>query len=562
MVQKAVEMGASRLQPVLTRHTQVSRVNVERMRANVIEAAEQCGILSLAEVAEPVALDRYLDRRESKRLLVFCDEAADIGNPIEALQQGLTAADGIDVLIGPEGGFAEEERALLLRQPRTLRLSLGPRILRADTAGVAALALVQAALGDWRGPGSLKPGLPAPPGKPPPINSVGQSLSKPRLGHAKACARARKRPETNPGTRFFRIFGRKMTVTAAARGAAGSAAWADALLLSFAQGGYVQAHPGILQPAEPFLDLSGEDIRKSLYLTTDASGEELCLRPDLTIPVARDYLASGRAGQPAGFCYLGPVFRYRGGSPSEFLQAGIESFGRQDRAAADAEMLALALEATTAFGLKDVEIRTGDVALFTALIDALNLYPVWRRRLIKDFNRKVSLTDDIERLTLAAAPGRNEYEGVLAALAGSDRKAALALVTDLMSIAGTTNVGGRTVAEIADRFLEQSTLKGGALPRDALDIIKRFLAIAGDPDESVAQLRALAADAKLDLAAAIDQLESRVGFMAARGIDTKRVRFSTSFGRGLDYYTGFEFELHARRATASSRWWRAGAMTA
>jgi len=240
------------------------------------------------------------------------------------------------------------------------------------------------------------------------------------------------------------------------------------------------------------------------------------------------------------------VFRYRGGSPSEFLQAGIESFGRQDRAAADAEMLALALEATTAFGLKDVEIRTGDVALFTALIDALNLYPVWRRRLIKDFNRKVSLTDDIERLTLATAPGRNEYEGVLAALAGSDRKAALALVTDLMSIAGTTNVGGRTVAEIADRFLEQSTLKGGALPRDALNIIKRFLAIAGDPDESVAQLRALAADAKLDLAAAIDQLESRVGFMAARGIDTKLVRFSTSFGRGLDYYTGFEFELHAK----------------
>jgi 16S rRNA (uracil1498-N3)-methyltransferase len=150
MVQKAVEMGASALQPVLTRHTQVSRVNVERMRANVIEAAEQCSILSLAAVAEPVALDRFLEKRETSRLLVFCDEAADIGNPIEALQQGLTATAGIDVLIGPEGGFAEEERALLLRQPRTLRLSLGPRILRADTAGVAALALVQAALGDWR----------------------------------------------------------------------------------------------------------------------------------------------------------------------------------------------------------------------------------------------------------------------------------------------------------------------------------------------------------------------------------------------------------------------------
>ena len=153
MVQKAVEMGASALQPVLTRHTQVSRVNVERMRANVVEAAEQCGILSLAAVAEPVALDRFLEKRETSRLLVFCDEAADIGNPIKALQQGLSATEGIDVVIGPEGGFADEERALLLRQPRTLRLSLGPRILRADTAGVAALALVQAALGDWTGPG-------------------------------------------------------------------------------------------------------------------------------------------------------------------------------------------------------------------------------------------------------------------------------------------------------------------------------------------------------------------------------------------------------------------------
>jgi ATP phosphoribosyltransferase regulatory subunit len=327
---------------------------------------------------------------------------------------------------------------------------------------------------------------------------------------------------------------------------AGFAAWADALLKPFAQAGYVHSQPAILQPAEPFLDLSGEDIRRSLYLTSDPDGEELCLRPDLTIPVARDYLASKQAGEPAGFSYLGPVFRYRNARPSEFLQAGVESFGRQDRAAADAEILALALEATAAFGLTDLEIRTGDVALFNALIDALDLYPVWRRRLIKDFNRKISLEQDIEQLTVVTGPDHQEYQGVLAALAGSDRKAALALVTDLMSIAGTTNVGGRTVAEIADRFLEQSTLKGGALPRDALTIIKRFLSIAGDPDDAVAQLRKLADDAKLNITAAIDQLESRVGFMAARGIDTGATRFSTAFGRGLDYYTGFEFELHSK----------------
>ncbi|HLX14375.1 MAG TPA: 16S rRNA (uracil(1498)-N(3))-methyltransferase [Bradyrhizobium sp.] len=153
MVQKAVEMGACSLQPVLTRFTQVSRVNGERMRANVIEAAEQCGILSIADVADPVPLDRFLNGRDARRLLVFCDEAADVANPLRALQ-GEAAADGVDILIGPEGGFAEEERALLLMQPRILRLSLGPRILRADTAGVAALALVQTALGDWTAAGA------------------------------------------------------------------------------------------------------------------------------------------------------------------------------------------------------------------------------------------------------------------------------------------------------------------------------------------------------------------------------------------------------------------------
>ncbi|HWL31187.1 MAG TPA: ATP phosphoribosyltransferase regulatory subunit [Xanthobacteraceae bacterium] len=323
----------------------------------------------------------------------------------------------------------------------------------------------------------------------------------------------------------------------------GSAAWANAFLSAFLDAGYTHAHPPILQPAEPFLDLSGEGIRRSLYLTSDPGGDELCLRPDLTIPVAREYLASKKAGEVAGYCYLGPVFRYRSDMPREFLQAGVESFGREDRAAADAEMLALACEATAAVGVSDVEIRTGDVALFVALIDALDLLPVWKRRLLKDFNRKRALAQDLENLNPGRGHGPGEYEGVLAALAGSDRKAALALVTDLMSIAGATAVGGRSVAEIADRFLEQSTLKSGALPPSALQSIQRFLAISGTPAEALKALRALAADTGLKLGAAIDQFEERTRIMEARGIDISKIQFSTSFGRGLDYYTGFEFEL-------------------
>jgi ATP phosphoribosyltransferase regulatory subunit len=332
----------------------------------------------------------------------------------------------------------------------------------------------------------------------------------------------------------------------AAASARGAASRAEALLASFAAAGYAPAQPSILQPAEPFLDLSGEDIRKSLYLTTNPTGDELCLRPDLTIPVARDYLASASAGQATGFCYLGPVFRYRDDKPSEFVQAGVESFGRKDSAAADAEMLALGLEATAAFGIPNVEVRTGDVGLFAALITALDLAPVWKRRLMKDFNRKISLAQDLQRMTLATSASRTDYHGVLAALAGSDRKAALALVSDLISIAGATNLSGRTNAEIADRFLEQSTMAGGALPKETVAAIERFLSISGEPDAAVAQLRRLASDAKLEISAAIDLLETRIGFMAARGLDIPKVRFATSFGRGIDYYTGFEFELHAK----------------
>jgi ATP phosphoribosyltransferase regulatory subunit len=329
--------------------------------------------------------------------------------------------------------------------------------------------------------------------------------------------------------------------------AAASDARAEALVSSYERAGYARVKPAILQPAEPFLDLSGEDIRKRMFLTATPGGdEEFCLRPDLTIPVSRDYLASSEAGKPAGLCYLGPVFRHRSDAPAEFLQAGIESFGRVDKAAADAEMLTLGLEATAHYGLAQADIQIGDVALFSSLIAALDLPAAWKRRLVKDFNRKANLALDLDRLTLGGGNGRPEYQGVLAALAGSDPKGAHALVTDLLSIAGINAVGGRSVAEIAERFLEQSALGASTrLPKDVRGLIERFLAVAGDPDEAAAELRTLAAEAGMNgaLGSALDLFESRTGFLAAQGIDLKRVRFSTAFGRGFDYYTGFVFEL-------------------
>jgi ATP phosphoribosyltransferase regulatory subunit len=327
--------------------------------------------------------------------------------------------------------------------------------------------------------------------------------------------------------------------------ATGPDARAPTLLASYMRAGYARTEPPVLQPAEPFLDLSGEDIRRRMFLTTDPDGRELCLRPDLTIPVSRDYLASSSAGKAAGFCYLGTVFRHREGLASEFLQAGIESFARADKAAADAEMLALGLEATTQYGVTAPVVRIGDVGLFSAFVAALDLAPAWKRRLIKDFNRKSSLKHDLDQLTLASANGSMEYQGVLAALAGSDPKAAHHLVTDLLSIAGIATVGGRSVAEIADRFLEQSALNAPTrLPRETRALIERFLSVAGDPDEAAGELRTLASDARIDLSAALDLFETRTGFLAARGVDVRAIKFATDFGRGFDYYTGFVFELH------------------
>ena len=151
VVQKAVEMGAARLRPVITRRTQVSRLNLDRMRANAIEAAEQCGVLRVPEVEAEVPFERMIAAWPADRLLVFCDEGAEIADPLAALRAA--AGGGIEraaLLIGPEGGFDEKERALALQAPHVVRVSLGPRILRADTAAVAGMALIQSIFGDWR----------------------------------------------------------------------------------------------------------------------------------------------------------------------------------------------------------------------------------------------------------------------------------------------------------------------------------------------------------------------------------------------------------------------------
>jgi ATP phosphoribosyltransferase regulatory subunit len=315
--------------------------------------------------------------------------------------------------------------------------------------------------------------------------------------------------------------------------------YTEAVLARLAAAGYARVEPPVLQPAAIFFD-SGEDLRGQLYLTADESGADYCLRPEYTIPVSRHYLASPEAGGQAAFSYLGPVFRFRAGDSSEFTQAGIESFGRLDREAADAETLTLALDAARLAPGPGLEIRIGDTALFSGLLEALDLAPQWRRRITRGHIQGKSLQSILHAPLNDQA---RDHSGVLALLDGADKKGARALVEDLLSIAGIAAVGGRTPAEIADRFLEQAAIRSGAgLSAEKAAIIETFLSVAGDPDRSAKELRVLARDAGLDLTAILDSFELRLGFIAALGLDVAGLSFATAFTRNLDYYTGFVFE--------------------
>lgn len=324
-----------------------------------------------------------------------------------------------------------------------------------------------------------------------------------------------------------------------------------AILAHFQREGFARREPRLLQPAGVFLDRSGEDFRGRLYLTSDGSGAEFCLRPEYTIPVCLDYLASAEAGHPAAYAYGGSIFRAPEGGASglgEFMQAGLESFGRDDREAADAEILAAALDAARAAGVHDLKVRIGDAGLVAAFLDRLDLPPVWRRRVEAGHARGQPLA---EIFTPPVRDGGAEQAGVLAALAKVDPQDARRLVEDLLSIAGITAVGGRSAGEIAERFLDQATLaEGAAVSAEKRAICEAFFEIEGAPDAAASALRRLAVHAKLDLDAALDAFDTRSGFIAARGLALDDMRFSANFARHLDYYSGFVFE--ARHTNAQS----------
>lgn len=320
----------------------------------------------------------------------------------------------------------------------------------------------------------------------------------------------------------------------------------DALLDLFRQHGCERVDTPVLQPASVFLDLSGEDIRRRLLLTQDAEGTELCLRPEYTIPVCRQHLARRRAG--GRYCYLGPVFRQRSEEGSEFDQAGVEWLGTaEEAAAADAAVFDIAVQGLRLFPGQDVEIVVGDMGLLEAVLVALELPASARRRLV----RALSAGHAVDKAI--ASEGRapvSDYAGLLAAIEGQDPRAAKAFVEDVISIAGIAPVGGRSAAEIAERFLSRAANRGGGMTREAREVLRRYLAIDASLEEAASAIRQLARETGLDLAVPLGALEERSRSFAARGLDLGGIRFWARFARSLDYYTGFIFEIRGGPAPA------------
>ena len=330
-------------------------------------------------------------------------------------------------------------------------------------------------------------------------------------------------------------------------------AQAAALVDVFKAAGYEQVAPSVIQPADVFLDQIGERIRSRTYVFTDLAGEELCLRPDLTVPVSRLYLERHpNADVGARFCYNGPAFRFQPSEatqvhPREFRQAGIECFGVRDRESADVEVVLLAVEAVRAAGLNSFSLRFGDIALFYALLDALELPERWRLKLRHYFWRPPVFHALLAKLAKGERPQENGPVTALALkLGGESTERAEQLVASYLDSEGLPLAGNRALSEITARLLDLAAdLRSDPLRKEVATVIDYYLAISAPPKEAADRIAMIAKGAGIDLRAALDATVRRFQRLEEAGIDLGRATFATEFGRDLEYYTGLVFQIEA-----------------
>jgi ATP phosphoribosyltransferase regulatory subunit len=321
---------------------------------------------------------------------------------------------------------------------------------------------------------------------------------------------------------------------------------AEAILGVLKARGYACVEPSVLQPAEIFLDRSGEEIRRRTFVLTDPSGRDLCLRPDLTIPVCRMHVERG-GKYPARLCYNGLAFRHQPGEPdrpAQFYQAGVELLGAKDRRATDNEVASVVNEAVQAAGLSQFDMKIGDLGLFSALIDALDVPMQWRGRLKRHFWRAGYFEALLEKLSRG---GASDAQRLLAHLGNLELADSRSAFEGLMDLLGEAPHGARTREEIVERLMEQAADAASIRLDPAIArLIANVLNVSGPAPKALAEIRKLVKAARVDLSEPLEAMEARMAALKPLNIDPSRVTFAARFGRNMEYYTGFVFELWSR----------------
>jgi ATP phosphoribosyltransferase regulatory subunit len=311
------------------------------------------------------------------------------------------------------------------------------------------------------------------------------------------------------------------------------------LLPFFAERGCAMAEVNLLQPAEPFLDTAGEDLRRRIFITADASGADLCLRPEFTIPVCLRHIAHGNAR--ARYAYEGTVFRQRRDEPAEFRQAGIEDLGETDRAAADARAIADCLDALARLGVAGATMTLGDQAVFEAALAALDLPAPWRRRMARAFGDLGRLKGEVARLSGEAPEPAAGDPQIARLVAARDEAGLAALVGRRMAEDGVLSAGGRTPGEIARRAIEQATLAAVRLDAAHRSALEAFLGLEAPLARAADALADCARAHGLGIGSAIAAFAARAEAIPLQ--HASAIRYRAAFGRSLEYYTGVVFEV-------------------
>ncbi len=305
----------------------------------------------------------------------------------------------------------------------------------------------------------------------------------------------------------------------------------------------------LLQPAEPYLDSTGEALRRRIFLTRGEAGEVLCLRPDFTIPVCLAHIAATNP-LPRRYSYLGPIFRQTKNGAPESRQAGLEDLGDADKAAADARILAEALEGLAACGLVSADLDTvlGDQGLFEAFLEGLGLPGSWQRRLIRTFGDETALRTALDDLARHDGRSLKGLDPELRRLAMRRDMPALEEAIDrLKEEGGLPPHSGRAASEIAARLVEKVAFAATALSEASLSRLSAFLAIDCPLPEASSRLAAVCGD-DIDLGPALLFFERRAEALAKAGVDLSAIRYRAAFGRAIDYYTGLVFEARKKGA--------------